>query len=309
MRPLPVVTSAPVLVLWNYGHWCNMRCLHCYSRPDAEAAACDMTTAEAYAIADQIVAARVMHVHFGGGEPLGRQDLLPVARKLAAAGIAVTLSTNGWLLTERVADDLASLPLETVAFSIHGSDAVSHDSFNRFDGAWTRLVEAVARTVRRGVRTKLVMTLTKPTMPHAVKLVGLAAFWGVYMVQFQSFKRYGNAILDLPALDLDDDGWRSGFADIQQAAERLKADGHPLKVDLGLDSDPVLAARIGWQGKVKRCSCGTYSVTVRPNGDLCACGFAPSYIGNLHERSLLDLWRDDPGLRRIRDTGACPCDF
>lgn len=308
MKALPVIRSAPVLALWNYGHWCNMDCAHCYSRPEAESASGDMTTAEAESIADQLLEARVMHVHFGGGEPLGRNDFLQVASRLAQGGVVVTLSTNGSLLTEQVADQLAALPLETVAFSIHGSDAESHDAFNHFVGAWQRLVTAIARMVKRDVRTKLVMTLTRPTAPHAPRLLELASSWGVYMVQFQTFKRYGNASRNFSALDLTDEAWRATFAAILETKERLAREGASLKVDLGLDSDPVLAAKIGLPSTHHQCACGTFSVTIRPNGDVCACAFAPEVFGNLHRQRLLDLWRTNATLERIRVTGVSPCE-
>jgi MoaA/NifB/PqqE/SkfB family radical SAM enzyme len=174
MMLLPIIGRAPVLILWNYGYWCNMDCLHCYSRREARMSVRDMSGEEADFLAGKFIEAGVMQVHFGGGEPLGRDDMLPIATRLKRSGIRVTLSTNGWFLTEAIADAISSVPFSMVAFSIHGSDAASHDAFTRCEGAWNRLVEAVGRLVDRGISTKLVMTLMRPTASHAVKLLELA---------------------------------------------------------------------------------------------------------------------------------------
>src|SRR3989344_9021603 len=107
MTEVPDFIRSLIIVLWNYGHWCNMHCLHCYTRPSAETSLVDMTTSEAEAIAQKLIDAEVLHVHFGGGEPLGREDFLTIASMLTAAGISVTLSTNGSLLNEEIADQLS----------------------------------------------------------------------------------------------------------------------------------------------------------------------------------------------------------
>lgn len=285
-----------------------MSCLHCYSRPEARAAANDLTTEQASRIVEQLIEAEVMHVHFGGGEPLGRADFIWNAETLAKTGMSITLSTNGSLMTEEIAERLAALSVDTVAFSIHGSDANSHDSFNTFPGAWERLILAIERMTRRGVKVKLVMTLTKQTAPHAPRLIELANSWGVYMVQFQSFKQYGNANLNLLRLNMSRPNWLAAFRAIEAKRAAIEATGSKLKVDLGLDSDPVLAAEIGLPSVLKKCICGIHSVTIKPNGDIVPCSFVPEIIGNILQHStLLQIWQESPVLRRLRTGSSSPC--
>lgn len=299
---------SPVIVLWNYGHWCNMHCLHCYTRPSAEESSVDMTTQDAEKIAKQLIEAEVLHVHFGGGEPLGRKDFLSIAKMLTCAGITVTLSTNGSLLSEKIADRLSSLPIAMVAFSIHGTDVVSHDSFNRFSGAWEKLVLAISRTVTRGIRTKLVMTITRPVAPHAAGLLDLAQCWNVNMVQYQTFKPYGNASLNRAVLTMSADEWRSTYRNIEERLTSLKKrGGFGVEVNLGIDNDPELALQLGMQSKLTQCNCGIYSVTIRPNGDVSPCGLSNHMIGNLHQASLREIWQHSPFLMSVRKTGISPC--
>ena len=308
MTEVPDFIRSPIIVLWNYGHWCNMRCLHCYTRPSAEASSVDMTTSEAKAIAQQLIDAEVLHVHFGGGEPLGREDFLTIAKMLVTAGVSVTLSTNGSLLNEEIADQLSSLPIAMVAFSIHGTDAASHDLFNGFVGAWKRLVSAINRTVTRGIRTKLVMTITRPVAPYAAGLLSLAQSWGVSMVQYQTFKPYGNALLHRDILEMSPDEWRTAYKNIEAHLALLKKEGNfKVEVDLGIDNDPELARKLGMPLKLQQCNCGIYSITIRPNGDVSPCGLSNHIIGNLHQASLQEIWRSSPFLIMVRRNGISPC--
>lgn len=304
MKILPVVGRAPVLILWNFGHWCNMDCLHCYSRLSAHASDRDMTEAEALFLAEGFIKARVMQVHLGGGEPLGRADLLPIAKLLKNSGIRMTLSTNGWFLDNAMADEIAALPFAMVTFSVYGSDDSSHDSFTRRAGAWMRLVQAVNRLVERGIPTQLAMTLMRPTAQHSVKLLELAHQWGVTTVQFQTFKEYGNAQVHSGELRMNRGEWVGLYDQIRRSLPFPT--GGP-KVDLGLDSDPVFAEQIGLPSAHNDCMCGVYSLTVRPNGDVVACPFSAEIVGNLHHDDLLKLWQKSPVLIRIRRGGASPC--
>ncbi len=305
MKSLPVIGRAPVLILWNYGHWCNMDCAHCYSRLSAKRSGRDMTSEEAHYLAGKFIDAGVMQVHFGGGEPLGRDDMLPIAPRLKNAGIRVTLSTNGWFLDDPVADRITELPFSMVAFSVHGSSASSHDSFTKREGSWERLTRAIERMVERGIPTKLVMTLMRPTAEHTVRLLDLAKRWRVTMVQFQTYKEYGNAEENSGELRMTRDEWVELFARLRQCCSGMTPSDP--KVDLGLDSDPVLAAEIGLPSAHQDCMCGIYSLTVRPNGDVVACAFTSDVIGNLHRDNLLELWHQSPDLVRIRQGGKSPC--
>ena len=60
--------SAPLTVTWEVTNRCNLRCAHCLSdsSPEADVSG-ELSLEEAKAVADQLIAARVFQVHFGGG--------------------------------------------------------------------------------------------------------------------------------------------------------------------------------------------------------------------------------------------------
>jgi len=298
-----IANDRPAAVMWNFGYQCNMNCLHCYSRAEAQVASANMTIEQAELIAGEIIRACPIHVHFGGGEPLMRNDFVPIAKSLTGAGINVSLSSNGTYLNEEMAQLLAEIPVDRVALSFHGVTAAAHDAFTRHKGAFAGLLKACANAVKAGVRTKIVYSLNARTRGESARVFGLAEDLGVTNVQFSPVKVVGNAAENLRDLQLEPDEWRMLYEAL--SAEAVK---HPdMNIHYGFDNNPVIA---GYVGKaILPCPCGRYSITVKPNGDVSPCNVVSTVVGNVFQRPLLDIWRHAPELQAIRSGTASPCTY
>ena len=92
--------SAPITVTWEVTNRCNLRCVHCLSGSGPEAfTGGELSLAEARQVVDQLAAAQVFQIHFGGGEPFlypGFMDLLRHARRRGFCCLCI--SSNGTLL-------------------------------------------------------------------------------------------------------------------------------------------------------------------------------------------------------------------
>jgi AdoMet-dependent heme synthase len=292
----------PVLVLWNFGYQCNMNCAHCYSRNEDKSNREVMTSRQAESIARKIIESGALHVHFGGGEPLMRKDFSVVAKELTQAGLTVSLSTNGTFLDRKMAGRLASTPVSVIGLSVYGADATAHDSFTNYPGAFNGLVRAVGHLKEAEVKSKLVFILCAKTVSEATAIIGLAERWGIAEVQFYPFKVAGNAARRFRELQLEPAEWRAVYKAIYVTAEK-----HPhVTVDLGLDNSPVIARHLGRESLP--CPCGRYSVVIKPSGDVSACGLAVKVIGNVHQRSLSEIWLESPELAAIRRGEKSPCE-
>jgi len=299
-----IANDYPAAVMWNYGYQCNMNCLHCYSRAEAATGeSVNMTIEQATYIAREIIRARPIHVHFGGGEPLMREDFVPVAKLLTGVGINVSLSTNGTFLDVRMARHLAAIPVDRVALSFHGIDATVHDAFTRHAGSFAGLLEASANVLRAGVRIKLVYSLNALTRDAAPSVYALAESLGILSIQFAPVKIVGNAAANLRDLQMTPDEWRALYDTLQaEGARHLNIDTH-----YGFDNNPVIADIVGKD--ILPCPCGRYSITVKPNGDVSPCNVVPTVVGNVFQRPLLDIWRHVPELLAIRSGTASPCAY
>jgi molybdenum cofactor biosynthesis protein A len=85
---------------------CNLRCFYCMPpeglmlRPRSEF----MKTEEVIAIAKIFVSLGVKKIRLTGGEPLVRRDARKILKGLSALGVELTLTTNGVMVDEYIAD-------------------------------------------------------------------------------------------------------------------------------------------------------------------------------------------------------------
>jgi radical SAM protein with 4Fe4S-binding SPASM domain len=150
-------TPRPVVV-WATTKACNLRCVHCYASADPHAAPDELTHDEGIALLDDLASFNVPAVLFSGGEPLVRPDIYGLIAHAQNIGLRCTLSTNGALIDETVADRLADLGLEYVGISLDGTGRL-HDKLRGQQGAFDATVAAIDRCRERGIKVGVRFTV------------------------------------------------------------------------------------------------------------------------------------------------------
>ena len=79
---------------------------------------------------------------FSGGEPLMREDVVELIRRAGRAGMRTVLSTNGTLIADKLADELAGVGLKYAGVSLDGV-AETNDSFRGVEGAFQAAMAGV----------------------------------------------------------------------------------------------------------------------------------------------------------------------
>jgi heme d1 biosynthesis radical SAM protein NirJ len=180
-RPTPLAgrrdPPGPV-VIWNLVRRCNLNCLHCYSISADVDFPGELSTAEVFAVMDDLRAFGVPVLILSGGEPLLRPDLFAIAARAKAMGFYTGLSTNGTLIDAAVADRLAATGFDYVGVSLDGLRE-THDRFRRRPGAFDRSLAGVRLARDRGVKVGLRFTLTEQNARDLPALLALAEAEGV----------------------------------------------------------------------------------------------------------------------------------
>lgn len=150
-------TPKPVVV-WAVTRACNLRCVHCYASATAGPAQGELTREEGFELLDDLKQFGVPAVLFSGGEPLARPDILELIDHARSIQLPSTLSTNGTLIDEDMADKLAVLGLRYVGISIDGIGQ-THDKLRGVQGAFEKSMAAIDRCRARGMRVGVRFTV------------------------------------------------------------------------------------------------------------------------------------------------------
>jgi len=147
---------------------CNNKCRHCVMEPVrrrllAEDQPADTEFSVLKALIEDGLGRGMKSITLTGGEPTLRADFWRLLRAAVAAGLAVTVQTNGRLLAGRKAEaELTALSRRDIVFvvALHGPEAEIHDRITRAPGSFAETVEGLHNLVNLGfpVCGKLVLS-------------------------------------------------------------------------------------------------------------------------------------------------------
>jgi heme d1 biosynthesis radical SAM protein NirJ len=151
--------SGPV-VIWNLVRRCNLTCKHCYSISADKDFPGELSTAEIYAVMDDLRAFGVPVLILSGGEPLLRPDVFDVATRAKALGFYTGLSSNGTLIDESMVQRIVAVGFDYVGVSLDGI-AATHDRFRRRAGAFDLSLRGIRLCRDAGIKVGIRYTMTE----------------------------------------------------------------------------------------------------------------------------------------------------
>ena len=168
----PLQEARAPVVIWNLIRRCNLTCRHCYSISADRDFPGELSTAEVFAVMDDLKAFGVPVLILSGGEPLLRPDIFEVSRRAKALGFYVGLSTNGTPIDEHNIGAVAAVGYDYVGISIDGMRE-THDHFRRRQGAFDASLRGVRLCREHGIKVGLRFTLTQDNAVELPELLAL----------------------------------------------------------------------------------------------------------------------------------------
>jgi MoaA/NifB/PqqE/SkfB family radical SAM enzyme len=282
-------------VLLELTYRCNLDCFFCYN--DLALKGRPLSHERYLRLLEELRDLEVLHLILSGGEPLAHPEFFAVGGRARELGFAVRVKSNGHALRGEVARRLrAEIDPFLVEVSLHGATAATHDRQTRVGGSFTRLLANLAELAALGLRVKLNSTLTAWNEGEVEAMFALADGLGLPL-QFD------------PEVTPRDDGDRSpltiqasreGLARLfvlqRQRAERASAAGGRPVPEVAREGDQLAAPA----SPGKHCGAGSSSLTVDPYGNVYPCVQWRVPAGNLHQRSLADIWQGSSVLAEVR---------
>lgn len=279
----------PLTVLWELTHICNLDCIMCYNVSLRQP---ELTTAECFRALEQLAEAGTLYLTLTGGEILARRDFFEIAEYARSLGFALSLKTNGTLLTPEKADRIAALRPLRVDISLLGATDKTFDRIAGSKDTLRRVIRGVLLLRERHVRVKLMSLLMDLNLAEREQMADLVMALGVEYEQ--AFKISA----------ADDGSARAGEHQLsrEQMKQIIEADQTPMQ------PRTVTPAS-------RTCSVSLSSCLISPYGDVLPCIELRIPAGNLRQRSFSDLWQNGGIFRQLRsrhtmknlpDCIACP---
>lgn len=147
---------------------CNFNCLHCcINQPadDQQIKKKELGTEEWRDFLRETVELGCLTVRFTGGEPLLRDDFEELYTFSRQLGLRVSLSTNGSLITSRLARLFRKVPpLEDIEITLYGLDHDSYEEITRVKGSYDAVKEGLAYLKENKIRFLLKGVMLPPVI-------------------------------------------------------------------------------------------------------------------------------------------------
>ncbi len=303
--------EAPFLVIWEVTQACDLACVHCRASALPLRSPRELSTEEGRLLLAEIRRFGEPLVVFAGGDPLKRPDLFELLRHSVGLGLRTTITPSVTpLLTEEAILGFRDCGVARMAVSLDGPDAGTHDRFRRVHGSFDRTLFALDCARRLGLSTQVNTTVTRQTLPRLAETAARVAAAGARLWSVFFLVVTGRALAeqDLTAQEYEEvfaflyDLSKTAPFDIKTTeaqhyrryvAQRRKAEG--ARQAFSEPSDAIQR-----QAGIND---GKGFVFVSHTGEIFPSGFLPLAAGNVRRESLVEVYRNAPLFRELRDSG------
>lgn len=313
--------QAPFLVIWEVTRACDLACRHCRAEAVTYRNPLELSTEQGMRLMDDVRRfGRPLFV-LTGGDPLKRPDVVPLVEYGASIGLRMAMTPSGTpLMTEPVLRSLKAAGLSRLAVSLDGSGAAIHDAFRGVDGsyAWTIRMLEVAREI--GLTTQVNTTVSTHNLRDFDELCSLMVrlgitLWSVFFLvptgraragdgaSAEEFESVFHRMYDLSKTAPFDIKSTAGpqYRRVilqRQVAERRARERSEAPVPLTAGVGFSLADGVG---RAKGVNDGDGFVFVSHTGAIYPSGFLPLAAGNVKHDDIVDIYRNAPLFRELRD--------
>lgn len=279
---------------------CNLRCKHCSRSADSGSTEGDLSLQDYISIIEEAAKIGIPDISFMGGEPTTCPSFIQLAAYARISGFRMlSTSTNGWLVDEKLAKDMAAL-FDVVQVSIHGADAETHDAIVGRSGAFERACQAVRLLKENRVPfLNISFTVMKENAQQMDEMIELASVLKASSIRFLVLFSAGRG-KDLNQWNKDE---KEGMAEIIRSQRERKQDS--IMVDGG--GFPPYRS-VSNDATTYGCPAGRSLLYIDADGNARACGNLDNSIGNVRNDRIMDLWHS-PLMVRLRNRPTCDCAY
>lgn len=320
---------SPFIVIWEVTRSCDLACLHCRADARTRRDPRELTTYQGRNLIDDIAGFGSPLLVLTGGDPLKREDIYELIACGVEKGLRTTVSPSVTpLLTDASILKLKKAGISRMAVSLDGSAPLVHDSFRGVNGSYTRTIEVLSLCAREGIPIQVNTTVTKYNVGDFDNIARLISgfdpvLWSVFFLVPTGRGRAADSV--------SADEYEEVFAKMYELSKTMPYDVKSTEaphyrrfaaqarvMESRAGKCPLDAAAERKRDSIGRAPRGINDgkgfVFVSHTGEVYPSGFLPLSGGNVKNGSIVDIYRNSPLFREIRDydrlKGKCgACEF
>lgn len=325
MIPRPIdYNSKPILIFWETTKACDLACKHCRASALLEGLPDEMDVQESLSFVRQVK-------EFGppypililtGGDIMKKRGLEEILERAMEEGIPVSMSPSATpLLNEEAFAMMKKYGVKSLSLSLDGAIPETHDWLRGYVGTFDRTVELARRIVSQGFTLQINTAVYRRNVNELPELLKILLENKVKTWEVFSLIKTGRGI---DREDLDTREYEDVYNYLEFASrygltvrtveapffrrilmEREKADynGGELYRKLVRETIERLGQPTGRvKGHTSQTRDGKGVIFVAHNGDVNPSGFLPIKLGNVKEKSIADIYRNNETLIKLRDS-------
>ncbi len=298
-------------LFWECTLRCNLSCRHCGSDCAKELSATDMPLEHFLPVLDDIAQHHdpsTIMVSTVGGEPLVRSDIVQCGREIKRRGFQWGMVTNGYLLDEKMMDQLAQVGIDSMAVDVDGTQA-DHNWLRNNDYSFDRAMMAVEQLERYdNIEWDVITCVNSHNINHLDEIKKMLIEAGVKYWRCFTIVPMGRAA-GMEELQISD----TQFRDLLNFIVKTRMEH---SIDVSYACEGFLGAYEGLvRDYVYSCEAGLTVASIRADGEISGCLSIRSdyHQGNIYHDSFWDVWNNRFEKYRNREwmkTGICAhCDM
>jgi pyrroloquinoline quinone biosynthesis protein E len=282
-------------------HRCPLACPYCSNPIELTRAEEELSTDEWIAIFRQAAELGVLHLHFSGGEPAARRDLVELTKAAVSIGLYTNLITSGVGLTETRIANLSGAGLDHVQLSIQGVSPEEADRISGYQGGYDRKMAVASWVVAAGIPLTVNAVCHRQNMNQIDDMIELAVRLGARRVEIATVQFHGWAERNKAALLPTRDQVQCATGKVAEARNRYEGVLEIDYVPADYHSRYPKACMGGW---------GRVGLNVTPSGQVLPCHAAETIPGlsfdNVRDVSLSRIWYESDAFNAYRGEDWMP---
>jgi radical SAM protein len=347
-QPSYDVNVRPFMIIWETTHACDLACRHCRAEAIPEHDPLSLNFEEAKKLLEQVESFGRPRPIFilSGGDPFKRADLFELLEYGNQLGLVLAVSPSGTpLLNEANLRRIKEVGCRAISLSLDGSTPERHDNFRQVTGSFALTTNGWQTARKIGLKLQLNTTVTRYNLDDLPNIFRLVLDYGAMTWSLFFLVPTGRGKAEDEISPAEYEAVMHFLYDCSKYISAKTTEGHHFKrvvlqrtilddkrlpLEEYFDLDPVyyqlraaldkIVAEYNLQPKENivrtpmHINAGNGFVFISRRGDVFPSGFMPVSVGNVREKSLVDIYRNAPLFQDLRNTdkfeGRCGlCEF